>query len=244
MEEEKKYESVAARRAQMQGDSKDADALNPEIKGRMELSAKERREIEKEKLKDMSLGKKAEYIWMYYKHVFFWTIGVIAAICIVFNLYENSKMQTVLSINVVNAGNYEYDAMTEEVREILGATGKYDYVSIGSNFITNAEGDAFDYNSQMAYVTQLSAQDLDVMILPETLYEEMKTSEVLYNLKDLLGEELYASFGEDIDEYHISLTNNETLKKFGAFYEPACVVVFSNTTNAENIVTWIKTLTD
>ena len=56
----------------------DESVLNPEIKNESDLSKKERRLIEKEKLKGMGPKKKLEYIWMYYKTAIFGVIAVIA----------------------------------------------------------------------------------------------------------------------------------------------------------------------
>ena len=54
-----------------QAEEHDESVLNPEIKNESDLSKKERRLIEKEKLKGMGPKKKLEYIWMYYKPAIF-----------------------------------------------------------------------------------------------------------------------------------------------------------------------------
>ena len=61
-----------------QTEQHDESVLNPEIKDELDLSKKERRLIEKEKLKGMGMKKKLEYIWMYYKPAIFGVIAVIA----------------------------------------------------------------------------------------------------------------------------------------------------------------------
>ena len=53
-----------------QAEEHDESVLNPEIKNESDLSKKERRLIEKEKLKGMGPKKKLEYIWMYYNRLF------------------------------------------------------------------------------------------------------------------------------------------------------------------------------
>ena len=55
----------------------DESVLNPVYKNESDLSRKEKRLLEKEKLKGMGPGKKLQYIWMYYKPVMF---GILAAI--------------------------------------------------------------------------------------------------------------------------------------------------------------------
>ena len=86
-----------------QAEEHDESVLNPEIKNESDLSKKERRLIEKEKLKGMGPKKKLEYIWMYYKPAIFGVIAVIALIFGIKNYYEQSKIKTVLSMTVVNS---------------------------------------------------------------------------------------------------------------------------------------------
>ena len=59
-----------------QAEEHDESVLNPEIKNESDLSKKERRLIEKEKLKGMGPKKKLEYIWMYYKPAIFGVIFI------------------------------------------------------------------------------------------------------------------------------------------------------------------------
>ena len=69
----------------------DESVLNPVYKNESDLSRKEKRLLEKEKLKGMGPGKKLQYIWMYYKPVMF---GILAAIVLAFVLkdwYINAK---------------------------------------------------------------------------------------------------------------------------------------------------------
>ena len=53
----------------------DASVLNPEQSCGADLSRKERRLLEKEKIKGMGFKKKLEYFWMYYK----WVLIVVIA---------------------------------------------------------------------------------------------------------------------------------------------------------------------
>ena len=78
-------------RAEAGSDGHDESVLNPEMPNETDLTKKERRRIEKEKLKGMGTGKKIQYIWMYYKPVMF---GILAAIVLAFVLkdwYINAK---------------------------------------------------------------------------------------------------------------------------------------------------------
>ena len=219
----------------------DESVLNPEIKNESDLSKKERRLIEKEKLKGMGMGKRLEYIWMYYKPVIF---GVIAAIALVFaakDYCEQAKIKSVFSITVVNSFGNDTDALEEEIRETLGyGDDPYSKVDIGVNLTTNADGDEFDYSAQMAYVAQVQAGSIDVMVMPEALYTNLNQNEPFADLEELLGEDTFASFGTQTDKTHITLTDSELAEKLGVNYEPMCIAVPVTAPDQENAVKWIE----
>lgn len=221
----------------------DESVLNPEIKNETDLSKKERRLIEKEKLKGMGFRKKLEYIWMYYKPAIF---GVIAAIALVFaarDYYENAKIQTVMSISVVNSVSSDTDALEQEIKGILGcADDKYSRVEIGVNLTTEADQDEFDYTAQMAYVTQVQAGSIDVMVMPEKLYQTLNENGTFTDLEELLGKETFEKFGTQTDTTHLSITDSKLAEKLGVTYEPMCIVVPYSAPDQENAVKWIETL--
>ena len=185
----------------------DESVLNPEIKNESDLSKKERRLIEKEKLKGMGMG----------------------------------KIKSVLSITVVNSFGNDTDALEEEIRENLGCgDDPYSKVDIGVNLTTNADGDEFDYSAQMAYVAQVQAGSIDVMVMPEALYTNLNQNEPFADLEELLGEDTFASFGTQTDKTHITLTDSELAEKLGVNYEPMCIAVPVTAPDQENAVKWIE----
>lgn len=209
-----------------------------------DLTKRERRLLEKEKLKEMGLGKKLEYIWMYYKPVIFGIIGFIALIFLAVDLYQNAQKETLLSISVVNAGNMDAEVLASEVQDIIGAEGKNELAEVVGNLLTGPEGDSFDYYTQMAFVTQMQAKTMDVMVMPEKLYKALNEEGYFVDLKELLGDEVYQSFGEDIDQGHVSLAGSPLTEKFDLQYEPVCVAVLVNSTHMDNAAKWIASLAE
>lgn len=224
---------------------RDENVLNPEIKNESDLSKKERRLIEKEKLKGMGLSKKLEYIWMYYKPAIF---GVIAAIALVFavrDYCENAKMDTVLAMSIVNCTANETTTLSQEIKEELGlGDDKYSQVEIGVNLTTNTDGSEFDYYAQMAYVTQVQAGSLDVIVMPEALYQNLEESGAFDDILEIVGEDTWRSFGEQTDTKHLLLTDKELLEKMGISYEQACIVIPVNAPNKENAAEWIMNMAE
>lgn len=233
--------SIAGQKVKEQGLVSEKDSvLNPEDKDYMNLSSKEKRQLEKEKLKAMGTKGKLQYIWMYYKIHMLAVILAIAGIFCAYDLYENSKYYNVLSLEVVNSVFGEVEEVEEGIINMLEMEDPYAQVSVGASLITDETGKAFEYNSQMAYVTRLSTEEIDVMIMPETLYNDMKTEEVFADLSQVLSKEAYESFGDSIDETHIILKDNELCEKLGIQYDSPCMCVMINSKNKENAAKWLE----
>lgn len=216
-----------------------------EEKHESDLTKKEKRLLERKKLKGMSFWKKLEYIWMYYKPAIFGAIGFVILIFIGMDLYENAKMETLVSISVVNAGGSDTEAFAEQVKEIVGATGKYETVEVSSSLNTGSDGKTLDYYAQMAFVTQIQAKTVDILVIPEPFYEELNQEGYFADLQEILGEETYASFGENIDQHHLKLENGEAVGEgISLAYEPVCIAVMVNAPNPEHAAEWITSLAE
>lgn len=220
----------------------DAGVLNPQKQHESDLTRKERRLMEKEKIKNMGFGKKLEYIWMYYKGVIFGFIGIIFLINFGIDWYENAQMETVLGISVVNAGSIDAEALSAEIKETLGYEDKYSTVSINSNLTTNADGKAFDYYAQMAYVSQIQTKEIDVLVMPESLYETANAGDFFMDMKEALDAETYEALGDCVKDDYIVLSDLSLRKKLQVGYEPVCLAIPLNTENLENARKWIASL--
>ena len=79
-------------RAEAGSDGHDESVLNPEMPNETDLTKKERRRIEREKLKGMGTGKKIQYIWMYYKIHMLCVLLAIGGVCLGVNIYRHAQM--------------------------------------------------------------------------------------------------------------------------------------------------------
>ena len=207
----------------------DESVLNPVYKNESDLSRKEKRLLEKEKLKGMGPGKKLQYIWMYYKPVMF---GILAAIVLAFVLrdwYINAKTKTVLSIAAVNSQLSDTDDIEKQVEEFLGVTeDKYSKV--------------LDYYAQTAYMTQVQAGTLDVMLMPEQLYDSLNTDGIFLNLEELLGDHAFGEFGTQSDQTHITIKDSRLAEEFGLSYDTITIVVPASAPDQKNAAKWLESL--
>ncbi len=213
--------------------------LNPEKKHASDLSRKERRLLEKEKLAGMGLGKKLEYIWMYYKAVIFGVIFLVAAVFIGWDIYQNAQIRNILSVYVVNGGMMDTQPLQDQAMELLAANEKKESVTVNSSLSTDKEGKEFDYTSQMVFVTQLQAGTMDVMVMPEALYETLKKEEIFMDLTGLLETEI---FGAHLQGDCLQFEREELKDQIPLGYDSVCVAVLTNAENPENAVEWMKSL--
>lgn len=220
------------------------DEQNLREKHESDLTKEEKRLLEKQKLSGMSLGGKLEYIWMYYKAPIFGVIAAIALVAVVISSYQNAKTKSILSIAVVNAGLSDVEAFSAEIREFFGSTDRYEKADIITNIMTDEEGKDFAQYGDMAFLAQLQADAIDVMMMPEPLYESLKGEEIFADLQELLGEDTYQAFGDKIDSTHIAADPEMLSDHLSLGYEPVAICVIQTAVNRENAASWIASLAE
>ena len=208
-----------------------------------DLTKKEKRLLEKEKLKTMSGKEKLAYIWMYYKLAIFGAVAAVFLVIGIANWIENAKITNVLSVTVINSSGSGYDAAVSSLEEFFGiADEKYKTVELSESYSTTSDGDALDTYAQMAFVARVQAKDMDVVLLPESLCESYEEQGYFADLEDVLGEETCAAFEDAMQGQHILISDADFMEQFGVSYEPVCVAVFVNAPNSENAAQWVASL--
>lgn len=229
-------------RAEASGDGHDESILNPEMPNEADLTKKEKRQIEREKLKGMGTGKKLQYIWMYYKVHMLCVVLAIGAVCLGVNLYQHAKMETVLSIAVVNAGDFTADEVEKNILDLLNTDNKYAQVSVAQNLMTDETGEDFDYYARIAYVTEIQSATVDILIMPKELYEHEKDSGMYADLRETFGDEVFESLGA-VDDQHLELDGSSSVaQEFGLRYDPVCICLPGNVKNKDNALKWIQSV--
>ncbi len=217
----------------------DRDKL--ENKYESDLTRKEKRELEREKLKDMTLKQRFEYFFAYYKSWIVAVVVVIVVICMGVDIYHNSQIETILSLFIVS-GTAE-DSVADDVKAMLGSEEKLEEVFVSTNLQCNETFDGFEYNSQMVFVAQVSAREVDILIMPEKIYENLKPQEYFLDLHDVLGEDGYEAMGDLVDgdcvRVDASLLEKQNIT---TFYDDVCIAVIGNSEHLENAATWLLNL--
>lgn len=205
-----------------------------------DLTKEQKRQMEKQKLKEMSWGKRIQYIWMYYKPAMAAVLVIALLIYIVSVSYRNSKIDTVLSFAVVESRMEDTEEVSGKIRETLGWDSKYQEIAIDSSLFLDVEN-KLNYSSQMSFSTKIGAASIDVVLMPEELYESsFHTGDYFLNLEKLLDADTCEKLGDSLQGERLVLKNSSVAKEFSLPYEPVIVCVVANAPNPENAIRWIE----
>ena len=208
-----------------------------------DLTKKEKRELERMKLGSMSLGGKLQYIWAYYKPQIFGMIGVIAVFFIGKDIYQNAQIKTSLSVMVIDSTGSAQEAAAKKLEEDLGISDDpYHRVSLDESVRTGQSQKELDTYSQMSFTTKIAAKGVDILIAPEEFFDTLNGDDYFADLTEMLPQEVYDSFGEDISKYSVTLDSKELGELLEVNYEPLKIGILSNSENSENAVKWITVL--
>ena len=92
-----------------------------------------------------------------------------------------------MAISVFDAGTSDVVAFSESVKKVFDTEDPNQVIELTSNYVSDADTGGLDYYSQMAFVTQVQAQTLAVLILSEEACEIYEEEGYLADLKELLG---------------------------------------------------------
>lgn len=211
---------------------------------------------EKEKLKDMPLGKKVGYLWEYYRlHALF---SIIAIAIIVYTVHEiitpdiETRLYAAIIDNPVEPAVLE--DYTAQFTEHLQLDPEKEEVVISPQFYFAADNE-YAMSMRQVLVTYVAAQDIDIIIAPKSEFESYSYYGYMYSLSDLLPTDLYSKLSdhfyigtreEDPEEkvYGIYLTDAALFKNNERISEdnPYILGVIGNSRRTEDSVEFIRYL--
>lgn len=166
------------------------------------LDKREKRQFEKEKLAQMNIWEKLEYLFTYYK---IWLgipmiLGIIVYLGVHF--YYAQMNENVLQIAIVDGESQEDEKLEEEIKQIIGVKDKTKHVEVNRSIKTNM------FQWEAIYSTLIGAEAIDVVICPEEFYQNTKDdgyrSYMVVELNDWFREQS----GIDYEPVYICLVNN------------------------------------
>ena len=207
------------------------------------------------KLKQLTFRKKLEYIWDYYKPLLAGIIGIVILVCVVVQIVRGSQMVTELSVALVNSQDMGEgsEALKREFTAYSGLNGKNQEVELDSSYVINLNGgDQMTAGSQAKLMAVISAEALDVTVMPENIYVNYLNAGMYQDLAQALGEEFLEANrqicvtgnqedggGEKV--YGLRLLGNEKLESlYGT--EPVVLSIVANTKNTKNAAKFVQYL--
>lgn len=160
------------------------------------MDGKTRRESMREgrkKFKSLSFKDKIGYIWDYYKGIIGGILAAILVICLCVQTMRGSGKETVLSAAIINAektdGSKVLD-LQEDFSAYLQLDEENQSLSLDDSYIIDLKnGDQVTVACQTKLMAGIQAKTLDVILMPEDIYENYLASGALTKLEETLGKE-------------------------------------------------------
>lgn len=221
------------KRAEEQGQQKETE----------KIETKEEKKSEREKLAELKGKNKIIYLWDYYKWVLVVAIAVILLGTAIFSSIRNASKVELLYIMMVDAQTEELDSteLSDALKDYIDPSQDKDYVTVNTACYT--EDGALDYSSTMVLTVKAAAQELDVMILPESVYENYEEQDMYLSMEDVMGEEFCENHPEIVNGDGLPVDDNEILGQYGySFQEPEYIVICASSKNLDNAKAFIQFL--
>ncbi|MDD3219468.1 MAG: hypothetical protein PHC41_11180 [Lachnospiraceae bacterium] len=200
-----------------------------------DLTPKEKRQQEKEKIKGLRGKQRLIYLWTYYKFVLLIVVAVIAAISVGVTMYRNARMNTVLSIAVFDANSESeesFEQLSDSLLKVMDPEEKYDQVAIDSSGVSAED----QVGLAKAMVIMNYTSEVDVVICNEDFYQRYEKEGAFLDWKDVLGDS-YGEYEEYMTDGVIDLSKSDIWMQ-GNYteYAPVYMCVRATTENQDNII--------
>jgi len=191
-----------------------------------DLTAKEKRKLEIEKIKGLSFSEKLEHMWAYHKLILASPILLVLFIVFVYSFIQNSRMETVLNIAVTGGFEVEVEAISELTKERLHIENRFSQIMIDPTYITI--GGEFDMNSLQKFIVIVAAQGIDILISNPGIYQVYKEQDFFMDLGEFFSEEEMVTMTL-MDRYAINITSYPMVKeRLNLPYETVYFMVIAN----------------
>lgn len=214
---------------------------------------------EKEKLQDLTPKKRIAYLWEYYRYH---ALGVILALAIIsYIVYEiaNPDAETQFYAALINntIDNEVIDEVRKEFSDVLQLNPETETLMFNTSLYM---GNSLDYNASNATSTQVlatyvAAQEVDVIIAPESEFEsyayngyfDKVSGQLPTDLYTKLSDYFYLSDQEDDPEkniYGIYLTDTKLFANHAINTDPYIIGIVANSEHKGNSIEFIRYLFD
>lgn len=212
------------------------------------------KKTEREKLRELSFKKKLEYLWEYYRlHALGIAIGIAIVVYVIYEIVT-PDMETVFYAAWIN-NTINEDVINEVQTDFanqLEINPKTEQVTFNTSFYFNGSPD-FSAASSMSLTAFISAKQVDIIIAPESEFQNYAYKGFLEKLSDQLPTDLYSALtdhfymsnqAEDPKQsvYGIYLTDTELFKNYAVNTDPYILGIVVNGQHKENAIQFLRYL--
>ena len=211
------------------------DSRNLKEMHESDMSPRQRRQLERQRLKEMNWGQRLEYFWEYYKWV---PVVIIAAVVVLHEglaIYHRSQQNILLAIAVLDVPVYSADQgprLGQDLAAHIGSGSDKDVVDIDTSVMS---GDTVAAVTKRSVIT--AAGITDIFVVNQETYDELQEQGAFLDWQELLGDsaDQYASL---LDEKgRLDLSADEIWNSYGLTeYSPAYAGFLVNSKHPENAI--------
>ena len=186
----------------------------------------------------MTLGKKLEYLWMYYKGWLAGALCLVLAVSVGVTMYKGMHTTVLLNAVVIGGDDLKAEWLVESFAQYAEIGEKDGVVQIR----TNIPDDGGGMMSTTALTTLMGADAIDVLVCPADVYEDYDGHDGFFNMKEILGEKA-EEYGDAVLENGVCLKAGNILEKEQmTAYEEIYVAIPVNSQNPETAVKFVEYL--
>ena len=186
----------------------------------------------------MTLGKKLEYLWMYYKGWLAGALCLVLAVSVGVTMYKGMHTTVLLNAVVIGGDDLKAEWLMESFAQYAEIGEKDGVVQIR----TNIPDDGGGMMSTTALTTLMGADAIDVLVCPADVYEDYDGHDGFFNMKEILGEKA-EEYGDAVLENGVRLKAGNILEKEQmTAYEEIYVAIPVNSQNPETAVKFVEYL--
>jgi ABC-type molybdate transport system substrate-binding protein len=209
---------------------------------------------EKEKLRDMPPGKRLSYLWEYYRVHALIAVGVIALTTYIIHSIATPDIKTQFYAAMINS-TIDSEVLTgyqADFADYLQIDPETESIEFNSSFYFN-DSNEYSMNMKQVLSTYVAAQEIDVIIAPESEFANYAYYGYMDKLSDQLPTDVYSSLTDnfyisDLEEdkqksvYGVYLTDTKLFKENANNEDPYILGIIANSKHKANTVEFIRFL--
>lgn len=198
-----------------------------------DLTPKEKRRREWEKIKELPWKKKPGYLWSYYKIWLLVPVLLLFVIVTGVQIYHNSQEEPLLYVNVADTAvgaDEGIQRLSTDLLQICGSGGKHETLPVTTSVLS-----ASDYTSSMQMSVWLTTGEMDIIICDEATYKRYREQEIFLDAEDFPSDG-YERLKDHIRDGILYLEDDNWKQYQLVAYEPVCAAIPLSSTHQEAAV--------